>query len=249
MRLIYEETVTITPDLTDASGILRSSAALRLTQAAAGHHCDLLGLDEAVMAQKGLFWAIIRNYFTVESMPAVGQTITLETWPMPTTRTCFPRACIARDTSGKELFACHSLWILMDRQTRAMVLPGKSGVDVPGVTLEHTPPAPKSLSPICADATAARQVKNEDLDQNGHMNNARYLDWAEAALDGDFRQNARLRHATLCYLNEAKLGQNLTSCTGFDANGAFLFDLRRAKEDGSFDRIFSARLEYDNIVM
>lgn len=249
MHRIYKETVTVTAQMADEFGRLRPAAALRLTQTAAGHHCDELGLDEAVMAEKGLFWAIIRNYLTVEKMPAAGQSVTLETWPMPTTRTCYPRACRAYDEDGNELFACHSLWILMDRQTRAMVLPGKSGVEVSGVILEDTPPAPKSLSPISMPAAVQRQVTDADLDQNGHMNNARYLDWAEEALGAGFRRDRTLRCATLCYLNEAKEGQMLTSCMCLEPENTVKFDLRRENEGGSFDRIFSASIEYDAVVM
>ena len=249
MRLNYKENVTVTAEIADEFGRLRPSSALRLTQEAAGHHCDELGLPEEVMAEKGLFWAIIRNNFTAERMPVVGQTVILETWPMPTTRTCYPRACRAYDEDGNTLFACHSLWILMDRQSRAMVLPGKSGIDVPGVERENTPPAPKSLSPLDQIARLRRPVAPDDLDRNGHMNNARYLDWAEDMLGPDFRQDHILRRATLCYLNEAKLGQMLSSCMRFDENDTLLYDLRRDKEDGNFDRIFSAVLEYDAVVM
>ena len=249
MHRIYKETVTVKAEMADALGRLRPSAALRLTQDAAAHHCDRLNLAEDFMAEKGYFWAIIRNQYTAERMPLVGQTITLETWPMPTTRTCFPRACVAYDEQGELLFAVHSLWILMDRQSRAMILPGRSGIDVPGIDRENTPPAPKSLSPLSMDADATRQVTAADLDHNGHMNNARYLDWAEEALGSGFRQDKLLRRATLCYLNEAKEGQMLASCMGFDPKNAAIFDLRRGKEDGSFDRIFTASLEYDAVVM
>lgn len=249
MQQSHKENVVITADMTDEYGRLRPSAALRLTQTAAGHHCDALGLGEDFMAQKGLFWAIIRNAFTAAKMPRVGQCITLDTWPMPTSRTCYPRACIAYDEEGRELFACHSFWILMDRQTRAMILPGKSGIDVPGVIREHTPPAPRSLSPIPADAGDRRQVSQADLDQNGHMNNARYLDWAEDALGADFRREHQLRQATLCYLNEAKLGQSLRSCLEYSGENPVRFDLRREKDGDGFDRIFSAELEYEKVFM
>ena len=39
----------------------------------------------------------------------------------------------------------------MDQSTRAMVLPGKSGIDVPGIPGENVPPAPRSLPPIRAE--------------------------------------------------------------------------------------------------
>ena len=137
----------------------------------------------------------------------------------------------------------------MDPENRAMVLPGKSGVIVNGILRGNELPTPTSLAPEALQQAQRRSVRFTDLDVNNHMNNARYLDWAEDMLGPDFRQDHILRRATLCYLNEAKLGQMLSSCMGFDENDTLLYDLRRDKEDGNFDRIFSAVLEYDTVVM
>ena len=245
MSQIFRQTRVVAPEEGDEAGILRPSMILRYAQDVAGAHCELLQVTQDALDEKGIFWAIIRNQLTVDRLPRVGQTVTLETWPMPTTRTCFPRATVCRDEQGNRLFACHSLWILMDQQTRAMLLPGKSGVDVPGIMLEDTPPAPRSLSPIQEDAGCLRTVSAADLDRNGHMNNARYLDWVTEVAPGA----KGLKCATLCYLNEAKLGQNLQICWKTGGESCLNLDIRRPKEDGEFDRIFSASLEFDQVVM
>ena len=77
------------------------------------------------------------------------------------------------------------------------------------------------------------------------MNNARYLDWVSALPVW----NDDLRSANLCYLNEALEGQMLTICWAGDSENRLAVDIRREKEDGSFDRIFSASFEFDNVVL
>ena len=245
MSYLYQATRTVSRHNGDDQSFLRLSEALHYTQQVAGEQCDAFGLPQKVLDEKGVFWAIIRNFLTVHRLPKAGETIRLETWPMPTTRTCYPRACLAFDANGDLLFECHSLWILMDQKTRAMVLPGKSGIDVPGTQRENTPPAPRSLSPIREEGRCRRQVSQEDLDKNNHMNNARYLDWVSALPVW----NDDLRSANLCYLNEALEGQMLTICWAGDSENRLAVDIRREKEDGSFDRIFSASFEFDNVVL
>lgn len=246
MTQLFRTKVRITPTDTDASGVLRLSMIPRFAQQIAGQHCDILGVNQDFLDQKGLFWAIIRNQLTIHRLPTAGQTITLETWPMPTTRTAYPRATAAYDEAGKCLFACHSLWILMDFQTRAMVLPGKSGVEVAGIERPDAPAAPRSLSPTEQTHCSRRQVTAADLDRNNHMNNARYLDWVDAILPPNCPTP---KGATLCYLNEARVGQMLDVCWNDRDPSQIFVDIRRPNADGSHDRIFSAKLEFHSVVL
>ncbi len=245
----YQRQFRIEKKDVDARGQLQYAAILRLSQQISGEHCDLLGFDREFLEKKGLFWAIIRNRVTVNSLPRLGQTITMETWPMMTTHTAYPRATAAYDESGRLLFSCHSLWILMDMQSRAMVLPGKSGVDVPGLDRTDVPAAPRSLSPVAAKYRCTRQVELEDLDQNRHMNNTRYLRWVEDVLPAEFREKHRLADATLCYLNEATLGQTLHICWDFTGEKELAVDICREKDEDRSERIFSAKLQFDDVVL
>ena len=123
METVFRQTHKIAAIHTDRYGRLKPSAILFFAQNAADKHCTALSLDWETMASRGLFWAIIRHRVQISRLPKIGETVTVETWPMPTTRSAFPRATAAYDAQGKELFRCISLWVLMDIQTRAMVLP------------------------------------------------------------------------------------------------------------------------------
>ena len=249
MEPIYRQQFHIDPVAVDRFGRLKPSMLLLYAQEVAGHHSDLLSLTYDNLAARGLFWAVIRNRVQITRLPMQWETITLETWPMPTTRTAYPRSTVAYDEQGNELFRSVSLWVLMDLNTRSMVLPGKSGVDLTGTLRGTELASPRSLSPRPLEKSRSRVVSFTDLDVNGHMNNTRYLDWIMDLLPSSFHQEHPVKDFTLCYMNEAQEGQTLDVTWDFDADGAVQVDIHRDKEGGDFDRIFGAKIEFETGVL
>jgi acyl-ACP thioesterase len=219
---------------------------LYLAQEAATGHCDLLRLDWDTMARKGLFWAVIRTHVQVERLPFLGDTIQVKTWPMPTTRTAFPRAVEILDTDGNTLVRVVSLWVLMDRSTRAMVLPGKSGVDVPGLLCGNELAGPGSILPVQQECVDRRKVVFTELDRNGHMNNTRYMDWVNDLLPAGFHKEHPVAEFTICYLSEALENQVIDLAYGMDESGIFQVDGYRQQTDdhGKKTRIFSVKTRF-----
>ena len=248
---IFRQQFHIDPVAVDCYGRLKPSMLLLYAQEVAGHHSDQLGFTYNSLASQGLFWAIIRNRVSITRLPREHEDITIETWPMPTTRTAYPRSTIAYDAQGNELFRSVSLWVLMDRQNRSMVLPGKSGVDVPGELRGLELDSPKSLSLRSLSSCSRRQVRFSDLDVNSHMNNTRYLDWIMDVLPSSFHRNHSVKDFTLCYMNEALEAQALDLNWELDEAGALQVDIHREKGDNGedFDRIFAARIEFDNSIL
>lgn len=209
MEPIYRQTYKIAAIHLDRYGRVKPSVLLHFAQEAAGDHCKALSLDWDTLAKKNLFWAVIRHRVQITRLPAEGETITVETWPMPTTRSAFPRATAAYDEKGQELFRSVSLWVLMDTQTRAMVLPGKSGIALAGTLRGTELSAPGSILPKPMSSCVTRRVGYTDLDRNGHMNNTRYLDWIDDLLPSEFHAEHPMREFTVCYLSEATEAQKI----------------------------------------
>ena len=149
MEPIYKQTLTLNDSCVDRYGRMKPSMVLFCAQEVAGKHSELLGAGFDDLAQKGIFWAVIRQKVQITRLPITGETIRLETWPMPTTRVAYPRSTVAYDENGNECFRAISLWVLMDAESRAMILPGKSGVEVSGTLLG---------SELAADANAKEAV-------------------------------------------------------------------------------------------
>ena len=242
MEVVYQREFTVDSTVTDCFGRLKPSAVLSFVQEVAGQHFDRMALDPTP-EHKGLMWVIIRHRLQISRMPMKGETIRLETWPMPTTRVAYPRSVVAYDAQGQELFRSISLWVLMDRNTRAMVLPGKSGIIVSGILRGNELPSPNSLAPVVCSASVSRRVCFTDLDVNDHMNNARYLEWAMDLLPSVFHEKHRLQDVTMCYLGEAREGDELTIFWELNAEGLLRMDIQRHEKD-SQNRIFTADLHY-----
>ena len=243
MESIYTQNFTITDNCVDRFGRLKLSTLLYFAQEVAGRHFDRIAMTYEQLAEKGMFWAIIRQRAQITRLPLSGETIRVETWPMPNTRVAFPRCVVAYDETGKELFQVLSLWVLMDVNTRAMILPGKSGISLPGTVMGYELPAPTSLPAKNLLNHRQRTVCFTDLDRNGHMNNTKYLDWIADLLPSHFHEQHAPAEFTVCYLSEAREGQELTLSWEFSGEGCLNLDAHRTSGEKS-ERIFSARLQY-----
>ena len=231
MQPIYEEDFLIRSSHTDAFGVLRPSTLLGLMQEVAGSHYDLSSPDYV--------WVVSRHHVEIRRLPGAGERVRMETWALPATRAAFPRATICRDASGAELFRGISLWVLVGRQSHAMVLPKNANLPMVTTLRGLELPTPGSLAPGAYGSHCTRKVRYSLLDVNGHMNNARYLDWMDDLLPLEFHREHDLREFTICYLTEGKADMSVD--IGYEMDGGIL------RADGFADgtRIFAAKLSYD----
>jgi acyl-ACP thioesterase len=132
-----------------------------------------------------------------------------------------------------------SLWVLMDPASRAMVLPGKSGVAIEGTVRGLEPAIPRSLAPQAMANQMLRRVHYTQLDVNGHMNNTRYLDWVEDLLPAEFHREHPVKEFTICYLNEALEGEEVALNWQLDSEGNLHV---HAAESTGGKRVFSAEV-------
>ena len=241
MNPIYEQSFLITDNCVNCFGRLKNSMVLYFAQEVAGRHFAQISMDYEALAEKGMFWAIIRQKVQITRMPTRGETIRVETWPMPTTRVAYPRSVVAYDEAGNEVFRSISLWVLMDLNSRNMILPAKSGISVVGTLRGNELASPASLGPRLLGSRRERTVCFTDLDRNAHMNNTRYLDWIDDLLPAAFHEHHAPKELTVCYLAEAREGQSLSIQWDFLEEGLLQTDIHRSGENKD-ERIFSARI-------
>ena len=251
MEAIHRREYTVSATDANSAGRLKNSRILAIMQQIAGEHSALLGVDQASLDSKQLFWAVIRHRVQITRLPGSGEKLRIETWPMPTTRTAYPRSTIAYDEAGNECFRSISLWILMDAGSRAMVLPGKSGVEVGGLLRGCELRAPSSMLPREMAECEERIVRYTDLDINGHMNNCRYLDWVEDLLPSAFHSGHELREFTLCYMSEVMENEPVQLHWELSDGPVLTVEALRKDDTDSMNhgRVFSARLELQNVVL
>ena len=236
--MIFEKEFTVEESQVDSRGRLKLSSLLLIFQELAGEQCSRRGLGWQSLWDRGLFWAVTRNRGTLQRLPRLGEKVRMRTWPMPQTRTAYPRAMELTDGQGDLLVQVMSLWVLMDHEKRTMVLPGRSGVEVPGITLGTELPAPGSMAPVQGEILETRTVQPVDLDHNGHMNNTRYLDWA-AEFFGQALAEHPPKSFQIGYLSEALAGEELGLKAVWEPGRLLLEGVR----DGAPNRVFSLELD------
>ena len=244
MEPIYSQNFTLTDVHVDCFGRLKTSMILYFAQEVAGNHFSRLAMDYDAMLQRRLFWAITRHKVQITRLPRHGETIRIETWPMPTTRVAYPRSVVAYDEQGNECFRAITLWVLMDLNNRSMVLPGKSGIEVAGTLRGNELASPLGLPAKALRNRRSRCVSFTDLDRNGHMNNTKYLDWMDDLLPASFHAEHTVKEFTVCYLNEAREGQQLQLEWDFPEENCMYMDAQRNNGEKT-DRVFAAKIIYN----
>ena len=251
MEPIYQQSFHINDSAVDCFGRLKPSMMLFYVQEVSGIHASTLGAGFDALMAKNLFWAILRTRVQIARLPRSGETIRVETWPMPTSRVAYPRSVVAYDEAGEEIFRAISLWCLMDSQSRSMVLPGKSGVIVEGTLRGNELAVPGSLAIKGLENSGIRQVLFSDLDRNGHMNNTRYMEWCSDLLPAAFHHTHTPTEFTICYHSEALEGEALDLHYEMKEGGLLQVDAWREIEPGSNSRhrVFVAQVQYANDIL
>lgn len=222
---------------------LRPTAMLGILQNAATTHCDILKAAGLLPQAPELFWAVVRQTVQITRLPQVGEDFTLETWPGKTTKVAFPRHYLAKDKDGNELFRAVALWVLMDKVSRAMVLPGQLEIALEGLQREGELPAPRSFLPKGLAKQEHRVVRYSLLDSNGHMSNIQYTQWVEDLLPAAFHRDHPLRFLQISYIAEALEDQQITLQWDLLEDQQLLVDATREGSDGP-ERVFAVKASY-----
>lgn len=141
------------------------------------------------------FWILHRLGFRVLRSPRWGEEIVIETWPSRVQR-LFAMREFSISADGELLVEASSAWIILDAVTRRPVRPENHLA--PDWRVEEVPleiPTGK-LDGIARKTAAAllgearwHPVRESDIDRNGHVNNARYVQWLEDAAPGAHGDN------------------------------------------------------------
>lgn len=209
---------------TDMNARLRPGALLEMMQEMAGAHAEKLGIGRATLMAQNLVWVLTRLEVRMDRWPSFGETMTIETFPMPNRRWFFPRSFIFRDEAGRQIGCAGSLWVLLDVTTRKMSRPDP----VIGMLPDNSDlTAPMGMPATVTDAAGEPVISEHvsvytDLDMNGHVNNTRYVDWCCNALGIDVLRRQEFASFAVNFNQEVLPGQTLRTELRLDGD-AFSF--------------------------
>jgi len=196
----------------DFTGRMKLSSIFLYFQDIAGEHAENLGMGRAVMEDKGVIWVLVRARVDIIRYPHWKEEITIETWPQEPNRLEFMRDFLIRDSKGEILVKAVSTWVIIDEKTRKL---RKTESIFRGY-----PPTIKERAIYCKlgrlkpngklDKVYAREVRYSDIDQNEHLNNAKYVDFIMDAFTIDEHRKYFVKSIEIDYSNEALPGDTIS---------------------------------------
>ncbi|WP_136083274.1 acyl-[acyl-carrier-protein] thioesterase [Pontiella desulfatans] len=220
----------------DPNCVARLPVFCRFMQEAAYFHAEHLGVGHSQLSPSGISWVLARMRIEIGRLPKWGESIRLRTWPSNRDRLFYHRDFEITDGDGKLLLLASTAWFVIDIRKRQRIIPDwwetanfPVGAKVFRSKLER-------LKSYGCEGGEPMAVNYGDLDQNGHVNNVRYMEWILNSLPREFHQSNRLQSIEVNYLAEAVYGHQVSICASepeplvFDhairADGADLFRAR-----------------------
>jgi len=237
---VWQEKVPIRFGAIDRSDRLTLNMIFQFFQEAAICHAENLNVGREDMARTGQVWILSRMSVLVERRPNYHETVFVSTWPRGFEKLFAIRNYQIKDKDNTAVVSGSSAWLIVDIEKRRPLRPQSLTVELPpNEGLD-------SLSPDAKGITGLEERKNlqkvmerkalyTDLDYNGHVNNVRYIQWIEDALDLQLLEKAGKMRLDINYLNEILEGEVVELLSApVDANNAscaFAFEGRK-KESG-----------------
>ena len=182
---------------------------LNILQDIAWIHGSQLGHGFEAMLARGSLWVLTRQDVAMTDWPAWGETVELHTWVRPITGMMALRDTEIR-AGGRRLGEGTAAWLALDLATRRPLRlhPGDmpaAAAALPGLALTPARIAPRDD----LRAVAGFEVRNSDLDVNGHVNNTRYAQWILDALPLDAQRAFRVARYEANFLAETHVGDRI----------------------------------------
>ena len=199
-------------DEAGADGRVRTSALLRYAQDIAWRHSEDLGFDRTWYTERGRWWVVRAVELEVLEPIPMGHTLRLATAVLGHRRIWARRRGEFRLAGGTLVAVATTDWVIVDGRGRIVRIPGDFGEAFPNPELEgeiirvNAPPVPP------AARRSALDVRPQDLDPMGHVNNAVYLDWIEEVVAGAGDPAAATlvpRHVSIEYAASAEPGDRV----------------------------------------
>ncbi|MCD8117124.1 MAG: thioesterase [Oscillospiraceae bacterium] len=209
-RILYEKSFDIAMRDCDMFRRLRPSAVLTMFQDCSEDLTENWGVGLDRMLDDGFIWVVARVSCQVKTLPCHGQPVTFRGWAGRSQMGIYPYHYHIEDREGRELISGNSLWTVADIQTHSMM-----GANVPRLELP-SPEGPDGFLPKMrfisrpeAYETTHRQVRYSETDINGHLTNARYMDWACDLVPQEFHKTHPMTGLRIDYRAECRPGEDI----------------------------------------
>ncbi len=209
---LYTKNYRVELSHADFKGNLKLSSLFTYFQDIAGLHSENLGMGRKVLyEQHKVIWVLVRIRVDIIKYPKWKDIITVETWPQEPGRVGFDRDFLVRDNEGNILIKAVSTWVVIDVESRRLRKTNLVYTGYPPVIEERAIDCKLGNLNSKGELEMAykRTVRYSDIDINGHLNNAKYLDFIMDSFSLEEHKKINIKSIEISYSNEALPGETI----------------------------------------
>jgi acyl-ACP thioesterase len=208
---IWQERSSVHFGAVDPSDRLTLAAAFDYFQEAAINHAEDLGVGREQVFKNGQGWILSRISVFFERRPRYREPITVRTWPRGWERLFAVRDYDIRDERDVPIVRGRSGWLILDLEKRRPLRPQPVMDTLPlNAGLDALPDGATALE-TCdwLNKKGERRAVYSDIDYNGHVNNARYIQWIQDITEPEILEKADEMRLDINYLHETRIGDTI----------------------------------------
>ena len=206
---MYKEKVQITSTDVDENLEVRLSNLFKILQEVGSNHAEKLKVGHWELFKHNMIWVIIRMEVKIYRAPILDEVVTVVTHPGETKSFVYPRYHHIYDNKGNLIVSASSLWTILDKTTRKVVIKPTGLVPIKGESHKDDIPLPEKIVGEANNLVDTRKVKYTEIDLNGHLNNTSYIGYILDTHDAPFYREHRISSINITYEKEIRDGQEV----------------------------------------
>lgn len=204
---------TISMNDVDFSGKTDVSHIMSIFQQAVTEHTALLDVDAPAVKRKlGAKWVITRARFEINECLHVGDSYTVETWPLEAKVLRFGRSFII-EKDGRRIASAYTEWCLLDIDTNEVIRAKNLVMPIETYLTDKVVSRPfsqKKEEMEKSDAVYTKTMRVSDLDINRHVNNISYIKMALDCFDTNELESTDIKSFEVYYLSQCYEKEEIT---------------------------------------
>lgn len=192
---------------------IRPSGIMDILQDIAGIHACELGCGYLDLLKRNLIWVVLYTRVDViGELPKFSDIVKVETWPKAPTTLEHDREYRMSDLNNNVILTGLSKWVILDSNTHRVKRASEVNMGCKyydSVIYNEKLPRRLNNSSDKYDKEIDYKIRLSDLDHNGHMNNARYLDMI---YEVDVSNKKKIKSIEISFINEAHYNDTVHVC-------------------------------------
>ena len=218
---------------TDPFGRMPPYMLAKVMETAMKQQMEMCGWGREMVEKTGVTWVVGWTSLQIRRLPHGGENLLVRIWPGRKKFSMHVRKYAFFTEAGEPLVSAAVLFLPMDRRSRKLTLAAET-LTLPEVVIpgEADIPSLHKIFPDKLPFRSERTVCPHEIDENGHMNNTCYLQWAGDLCGKEFHKQHEPRSIWVQYINELTQGQTVT--LDYAAEGQLFFIRGRVNQADSF---------------